>query len=129
MNAEIVLDWPRLLDGRVSLQLVLDTTITGSRDGVAEARILAYDFRTRRTAEVSRHLVLAQRDARSSRVNCPRQGGPIGPARHLGNEPPKATVPEGDRGTKPVSDLITTALPSPIQTGARKGLRSDQNDE
>ena len=46
MEAQIALAWPFLLDGRVPLQLVLDTTITGSRDGVAEARIWAYDFRT-----------------------------------------------------------------------------------
>ena len=46
MEAQIALTWPFLLDGRVPLQLVLDTTITGSRDGVAEARIWAYDFRT-----------------------------------------------------------------------------------
>ena len=48
MEAQIALAWPFLLDGRVPLQLVLDTTITGSRDGVAEARILAYDFLTGR---------------------------------------------------------------------------------
>jgi hypothetical protein len=48
MGAQIALAWPFLLEGRVPLQLVLDTTITGGRDGVAEARILAYDFRTRR---------------------------------------------------------------------------------
>jgi len=49
MEAQIALAWPFLLDGRVPLQLVLDTTITGSRDGVAEARIWAYDFRTGRS--------------------------------------------------------------------------------
>ena len=48
MNVQIALAWPVLLDDRVPLQLVLETTITGSHDGVAEARILAYDFRTRR---------------------------------------------------------------------------------
>ena len=48
MKAEIAVAWPFLLDGRVPLQLVLDTTITGTEDGVAEARILAYDFHTRR---------------------------------------------------------------------------------
>ena len=48
MEAQIALAWPLLLDGRIPLQLVLDATITGSRDGIAEARILAYDFRTRR---------------------------------------------------------------------------------
>ena len=49
MEAQIAVTWPFLLDGRVPLQLVLDTTITGSRDGVAEARIWAYDFRTGRS--------------------------------------------------------------------------------
>ena len=51
MNAEIVVAWPGLLDGRVRLQLVLQVTITGSQDGAAEARILTYDFRTRRPAD------------------------------------------------------------------------------
>jgi hypothetical protein len=46
MNAEIVVAWPCLLDGRIRLQLVLDAIITSSKDGVTEARILAYDFRT-----------------------------------------------------------------------------------
>jgi hypothetical protein len=52
MNAEIVLEWPRLLDERIRLQLVLQVAITGSQDGVTEAHILAYDFRTRRPAQV-----------------------------------------------------------------------------
>ena len=34
------------LDDRVRLQLVLQVIITSSEDGVAEARILAYDFHT-----------------------------------------------------------------------------------
>ena len=52
MNAEIVIAWPRLLDGRIRLQLVLATIITSSKDSVAEARILAYDFRTAGLAKV-----------------------------------------------------------------------------
>jgi hypothetical protein len=48
MEAQIALAWPFLLDDRVPLQLVLDTTITSTQHAVAEARILAYDFRTRR---------------------------------------------------------------------------------
>ena len=48
MKAEIAVAWPGLLDGRIRLQLVLEATITSSQDGVTEARILAYDFRTRR---------------------------------------------------------------------------------
>ena len=51
MNAEIVVDWPPLLDNRIRLQLVLQVAITGSQDGEAEAHILAYDFRTRGRAE------------------------------------------------------------------------------
>jgi len=51
MSAEIALAWPFLLDSRVHLQLVLATTITGSQDSVAEARILAYHFRVRGPAE------------------------------------------------------------------------------
>jgi hypothetical protein len=50
-NAEIAVAWPFLLDGHIRLQLVLETTITASRDGVAEARILAHHFRTRRPAQ------------------------------------------------------------------------------
>ena len=67
--------WPRLLDGHIRLQLVLEpcgysghslrepdwppecshvleTIITSSKDSVAEARILAYDFRTAGLAKV-----------------------------------------------------------------------------
>jgi len=51
MTAEIVIDWPRLLDDRIRLQLVLQVTTTGTQDGVAEARILAYDFRIRGPVE------------------------------------------------------------------------------
>ena len=56
MNAEIVLEWPRLLDGHIRLQLVLEATITGSQEGVAEARILAYQFRTRGSAEAEQRM-------------------------------------------------------------------------
>jgi hypothetical protein len=48
MAAEVALAWPSLLDDRIHLQLVLQVMITGSQEGVADARILAYDFRTRR---------------------------------------------------------------------------------
>jgi len=50
MSAEIVVDWPPLLDDR-HLQLMLQVTITGTQDGVAEARIWAYDFGTSRPLE------------------------------------------------------------------------------
>ena len=46
MNAEIVVAWPPRLDDRFLLELVLKVSITASQDGVAEARILAYDFHT-----------------------------------------------------------------------------------
>jgi hypothetical protein len=45
MKAEIVLSWPPCLDDH-HLQLVLQVFIIGSQDGVAEARIMTYDFRT-----------------------------------------------------------------------------------
>ena len=51
MAAEIVLAWPLLLDNRIILQLVLQVMITGSLDGVAEARIMAYQFHTAGPAE------------------------------------------------------------------------------
>jgi hypothetical protein len=46
MIAEIFVAWPRLLDNRIPLQLVLQVTITGSQYGMAVARLRAYDFRT-----------------------------------------------------------------------------------
>lgn len=46
VDVEIVVAWPRLLDDRIRLQLVLQVTITGSQDNLTEARIRAYDFRT-----------------------------------------------------------------------------------
>ena len=51
MTAEVALAWPSLVNGRTRLRLVLQVIITGSKDGVAEARILAYDFRTAGPAE------------------------------------------------------------------------------
>ena len=54
MNAEIVVAWPRLLDGRIRLQLVLSVIITGTQNGLTEARILAYQFRTRGVIAVAR---------------------------------------------------------------------------
>jgi hypothetical protein len=47
MTAEIAVAWPCLLEGHVRLQLVLEASITCSQDGVVEARILGYEFRTR----------------------------------------------------------------------------------
>jgi hypothetical protein len=46
MTAEVALAWPFLLGGRVRLHLVLQVRIISSDDGVAEAQILEYDFRT-----------------------------------------------------------------------------------
>ena len=51
MSAAIVVAWPFLLDGHIRLQLVLEAIITASENGLAAARILAYDFRTCRRAE------------------------------------------------------------------------------
>jgi hypothetical protein len=51
MAAEIALAWPFLLDNRIRLQLVLQVMITGTQDGVAGARILAYQFHTAGPAE------------------------------------------------------------------------------
>jgi hypothetical protein len=51
MKAEIVIAWPRLLDDRICLQLVLQVSITRSQNAEAEGRILAYDFRTHGVAE------------------------------------------------------------------------------
>ena len=50
MTAEIVIEWPPLLDDR-NLQLILQVTITGTQDRIAEARILAYDFSSSRPLE------------------------------------------------------------------------------
>ena len=50
MKAEVAVAWPLLLDGHIRLQLILEVTITSNQDGVAEARILAYHFHTRRPA-------------------------------------------------------------------------------
>jgi hypothetical protein len=51
MKAEIAVAWPRLLDGHIRLQLILEATITGGHGGVTEATILAYQFRIRRPAD------------------------------------------------------------------------------
>jgi hypothetical protein len=53
MNAEIVLDWPRLRDGWIHLELVLKVTITSNQDDVIGARIVAYEFRIRRAGETT----------------------------------------------------------------------------
>jgi hypothetical protein len=79
MIAEIAVAWPRLLDGHIGLQLVLETAITGSQDGVAEARILAYDFRTCRLAEAEPKTEATGMGAptvvhRPSPCNLPRKG-------------------------------------------------------
>jgi hypothetical protein len=46
MTAEVVVDWPPLLDDQVRLLLVLQVMVTATQGGVAEARIVAYHFRT-----------------------------------------------------------------------------------
>ena len=50
MTPEIVVDWPPLLDDP-HLQLMLQVTITGTQDGVAEACIWAHHFHTRRASD------------------------------------------------------------------------------
>ena len=37
MDAEIVVAWPRLLDGRIRLTLVLQVAISGTQNGVVQA--------------------------------------------------------------------------------------------
>jgi hypothetical protein len=56
MNAEIVVDWPCLLEDRIRLQLVLKATITDNREGVAHARFALYDFRTAGLKEEKKEL-------------------------------------------------------------------------
>jgi hypothetical protein len=51
MNAEIVLDWPRLRDEWINLELVLKVSIASNQDGVIEAHIVTSAFRTRPPAE------------------------------------------------------------------------------
>lgn len=71
MKAEIAIAWPFLLDGHIRLQLVLDTTVTSSQDGVAEARILTYHFRTRRPAEAEQRTAPAGVEAPPLVINRP----------------------------------------------------------
>jgi hypothetical protein len=71
MKAEIAVAWPFLLDGHIRLQLVLETTITGIHDGVAEARILAYHFRTRRPSEAEHSPVSAGMEEATPVMNRP----------------------------------------------------------
>jgi hypothetical protein len=70
MAAEIALAWPVLLDDQIHLQLILEALITGSQDGVAEARILAYHFHTRRPAE-------AEQRAQPTGVEAPAGQPPV----------------------------------------------------
>ena len=63
MKAEIIVDWPRFLESRVQLQLVLQVTISCSQDGVAEARIRTYDFRTRSPGDASKQIALQARSS------------------------------------------------------------------
>jgi len=56
MNAEIMVEWPRLLEDRIRLQLVLEVTITDNRDGVVHARVGLYDFRIAGLADEKKEL-------------------------------------------------------------------------
>ena len=69
MKAEIAIAWPFLLDGHIRLQLVLETVITGSEGGAAEARILSYHFRTRRPAEAEQRAASACRQETTPVMN------------------------------------------------------------
>lgn len=51
MKVQIAIVWPYLLEDRVRLQLIIETIVTKVADGIAEAAILQYDFRTRKEQE------------------------------------------------------------------------------
>ncbi|HLI82778.1 MAG TPA: hypothetical protein VKV17_02610 [Bryobacteraceae bacterium] len=50
---QLAISWPVLLENRVRLQVIMDAIVTKVEDGVAEATILQYDFRTRKDPAVS----------------------------------------------------------------------------
>ena len=47
LRCEISIEWPVLLEGRISLQLVLQSVITKSEGQVVMGRVSQYEFRTR----------------------------------------------------------------------------------
>lgn len=48
MKIQIAIAWPFLLEDRVRLQLVIEAIVTKVADGIVEAAIMQYDFRTRK---------------------------------------------------------------------------------
>jgi hypothetical protein len=53
MKIQIAIAWPYLLGDRVRLQLIIEAFVTKVAEGIAEAAILQYDFRTRKEQEPS----------------------------------------------------------------------------
>jgi hypothetical protein len=51
MKIQIAIAWPYLLDDRVQLQLIIEAVVTKVAEGIAEAAISHYDFRTRKEQE------------------------------------------------------------------------------
>ena len=47
VRCEISIDWPVFLEGRINLQLVLQSVITRSEGQVVMGRVSKYEFRTR----------------------------------------------------------------------------------
>jgi len=73
MQAELAIAWPFLLDGRVRLQLVLQSVITQSQYGQVEARITRYHFRTRGEWEQPEKPVLREFVAAAPRIGKPTE--------------------------------------------------------
>ena len=76
MKAEVAVAWPLFLDGHIRLQLVLEVTITGNRDGVVEARILVYHFRTRRPADAEQRAEPAPIEGPAPAIDYPMSAAP-----------------------------------------------------
>jgi hypothetical protein len=53
VKLQIAIAWPCLLNDSVRLQLIIEAVVTKVANGIAEAAILRYDFRTRKEEERS----------------------------------------------------------------------------
>ncbi|HEY7389408.1 MAG TPA: hypothetical protein VH640_12920 [Bryobacteraceae bacterium] len=53
MKLQLAIAWPYLLEDRVRLQLIILAVVTNVANGIAEAAILQYDFRTRKDQETA----------------------------------------------------------------------------
>jgi hypothetical protein len=77
MKAKITVAWPFLLDNQVRLQLAVEAVVTRIEEGVAEARILSYDFRTRGEGEFPENpagkLWICERGSRSVPIGAAAQ--------------------------------------------------------